>query len=52
MSYKASVIKELPKFCCAPAGQIVTGDLTIIDILSLRKLFQSGPKYREQVKIK
>ena len=34
--------------CYAPAGHVVTGDLTIIRDAKLRSLIRKGPSYREQ----
>ena len=35
-------------YCYAPAGHVVTGDLTIIRDAKLRSLIRKGPSYREQ----
>ncbi len=36
------------KYCYAPHGHVITGDLKIINNKKLRSLVSKGPKYREQ----
>ena len=36
------------KYCYAPVGHVVTGDLGIVKDAKLRSLIEEGPSYREQ----
>ena len=39
------------KFCYAPHGHVITGDLRVIENAKLRELVAKGPKYREPSRV-